>query len=194
MHSCIATCSTINRKDLYDITNITKQDFSVINNIPYEFAVFEQTNLQPAWNKLDYVIALLNSYDSVLWLDDDAGFLKFDNIFTELQTIEFFGIAETFEGLNSGVFYITKAAIDYLFAAKLLYDKYKNNSLYEQPAILEAIQSKSYTILNGAKYNATIFESVSNYVTTDTSILHLAGYIFKQPIKKDFIARLFKLY
>ena len=58
--SVVITCATPDRGWLFDITNPTKQSFSVKHGTPYIFRtdIYPDTSYKPGWNKID----MINTY------------------------------------------------------------------------------------------------------------------------------------
>lgn len=201
MKCAILTCSTPNRKWLYDITNPTKQKYCEKYGYTYIFSdtYFPDKSRHPYWNKIAFVRDYLEQFDSVIWLDDDAGFIKYDRPLTELIASNF-GYCEDINGLNCGVFSV-KSTDENLFIFNYIWTKgysvFHKNKFPEQDA-LKYIYQKSKpqlsTKLDGSIYNAYDERIIvsNNKRTEDTLILHIAaGSKFKEQ-NKDFIRDLYE--
>lgn len=79
-------------------------------------------------------------------------------------------------GLNTGVFIVNKTdkLISALKYAYSLYEKYKSSDLYEQLAIVEAINAYKLDIF---ELDRTIFNATPIDSTNKTLILHIMGKI-----------------
>ena len=108
----ILTCTTKDRKWLYDITNITKQKYvSDKPNFTYIFSddFYENIDWGVYWLKPQFIKKHISDYDYILWLDDDAGFIKFDDLIPslrlntdEMQDKSIF-VSTDENGINAGV-------------------------------------------------------------------------------------------
>lgn len=67
---------------MYFVTNCTKQKYCDTFNIDFVKAtICKDYDRHPAWYKILLILKLLKSYDTVMYVDADAGFVSFtDNI------------------------------------------------------------------------------------------------------------------
>ena len=200
----ILTCSTPNRKWLYDITNRTKEIYATRYGYDYIFSdcFYPDRTRHPYWNKIKFIADNMKKYDWVLWLDDDAGFIANTTIEPIFDTNANFLFANDMNGFNSGVMAIKntfemQGAM--LFIWEKLYSIYKTHEFPEQDALFHLIV-KSLNLgksIDGRKYNAYSNQlTISNINQADEStiILHIAGgSVFKER-HKECIANLFSRY
>ena len=73
MKIAVVTCTTENRKWLYDLTNPTKEKYCKKYNVDYIFRtdVYYDKDYLPGWNKILFILEYLNKYDYVMWMDDE---------------------------------------------------------------------------------------------------------------------------
>lgn len=189
----ICTFSTPDRELIQTVTNISKQKYCRLHNLQYEFYTLTEFDKHPAWYKLDYILSMFDKYERLYFLDDDAGFCKYDTDFTQFLSLEHdVNLAITDGAMNTGSFSIVKndrtiAALKY---AATLYEKYKDDVFYEQTALIEAFKhcNVSINVVDNTLINASICTK-----TSDTIILHLMGGI-KNCLKLSFLERIYDLY
>lgn len=174
---CICSCCTPDFSNMYICTNNSKYKYSQTHDIKFVFETIENFDMHPAWYKIKQILNLFDKYSTILYMDADAGFIKFDtNVSEYISDDSDITLCKTTEGLNTGVFVIKKndKTIQALNYALTLYDKYKDSSLYEQEALSEAFDKYS---LNIEKIDDTLFNASPFTATNDTVILHLMGNI-----------------
>lgn len=191
--SAIVTCSTPNRKWLYDITNQTKYKYINKYNVDYLFdnAIYYDNDYLPGWNKIPFIINALRQYQYVLWLDDDAGFIRYDvNIVDyciDASQQKPILICKDLNDINSGVMFFTSCgftinALQYLWNHRNLYkdDNHGHTGRMEQPAIIDlCIQQPNMVMIGNGHilnaYDSSLTISSINQADDDTVILHIAG-------------------
>ena len=191
--AAIITCSTSNRKWLYEITNTTKIRYANLYQIDYLFddSVYYDTSYLPGWNKIPYILDALNKYQNVMWLDDDAGFIRYDvdviNYCINISNGRSIVICKDLNGLNSGVMFFkscafTINALQYLWNNRALYknDNHGHTGHMEQPAIIDLCLKRPMDVMIGDghilnAYDSSLTISEPNQATNDTIILHIAG-------------------
>ena len=210
MKIAVITCATENRKWLYDLTNPTKEKYCKLYNADYIFRtdVYYDKDYLPGWNKIPFILDNLNKYDYVMWIDDDAGFVKFDeNIFDYcldlMKENKSMVICKDFNGINSGVMFIksndfTKNMFNEIWKQRHLY---KNNNhghvgVMEQPAIIDMcnIFTEDVAIGDGHKmnsYDRIYIKSDINQRDNNSIILHIASGKNWKEAHKDLIKKLF---
>lgn len=174
---CICSCCTPNLTDMYACTNYSKQKYCDLYNLKFVFETIENFDKHPAWYKIVQILRLFDKYETVLYIDADAGFIKYDvDINNYFDSVSDVVLCKTDGSFNTGVFTIkrsdkTIAALNY---ALILYDEYKSDPFYEQTALIEAFKKYdvSITQISDALFNASPFNS-----TKETVILHLMGMI-----------------
>lgn len=134
MKIAVITCTTENRKWLYDLTNPTKEKYCKKYNVDYIFRtdVYYDKSYQPGWNKIPFILEYLNQYDYVMWIDDDAGFIKFDfNVFDYCLSVlenKSIVICKDKVNINSGVMFIKSN----VFTKELFKDIWEHRHLYKK--------------------------------------------------------------
>lgn len=211
MNAAIITCTTPNRKWLYDLTNPSKVKYCKKYNYDYVFSTDKMydKNMKPGWNKIQYILENLTKYDYVIWLDDDAGFIKFDEdvIAKAIEVLnkenKTMFICKDLAGLNSGVMIIkSNDFAKYMFTQIWEHRHlFKNNShgypgCMEQPAIctLCDIFTDEVHIGDGSIYNAYDKKykiSKPNQRTANSYILHIAAGSSWKERHKDLIKSLY---
>jgi hypothetical protein len=200
----ILTCSTPNRKWLYDITNRTKERYCVAHNMDYIFSddFYPDSSRHPYWNKIKYIYDYLHKYDWVLWMDDDAGFISNESIEPIFNTDKEFLYATDMNGFNAGVMGIKntiKMRGSFGFIWFKMYETFKTHQFPEQDAIKRLIldELKLGQFIDGKKYNAydrSLTECDINQADANTIILHIAGGSwFKETHQKE-IKELYETY
>ena len=200
----VLTCSTPNRKWLYDITNQTKQKYCSKNNIDFIFSdtFYPDRERHPYWNKIKMICDYLPDYEWVVWLDDDAGFIRDTTIEDVIQTAEApFMFCEDMNGFNSGVMFVKNTDLmqeTFEFIWNKMYHHYKNHQFPEQDALKKVItdlgvgQSINAHLYNAYDKSLTICQQ--NQATDDTIILHIAGGTLFKEQHRDDIRRLYESY
>lgn len=209
MNIAIVTCTTPNREWLYNLTNPSKISYSVKYGYDYIFDTdkYYDRSMKPGWNKIRFIYENLLKYDYVVWLDDDAGFIREDrdvigDAIKEMDGRSIF-ICKDMNGLNSGMMIFKSCE----FSKKFLNDIWDHRELYrnnnhghpgvmEQPAIIDLcnIFTDDICIGDGRIYNA--YDSVytiskPNQRNSDSFILHIAAGSSWKEAHKDLIRRLF---
>ena len=204
MKIAVLTCSTPNRKWLYDITNRTKEKYCTKNNIDYIFSdtFYPDKSRHPYWNKIKMICDYLPKYDWVVWIDDDAGFINDTSIEEVIKNTEKpFMFCEDMNGFNSGVMFIKNTDImqsTFEFVWNKMYNIYKNSKFPEQDALRTIIKDLNVgKSIDGHLYNAydkSLTVCKQNQANENTIILHIAGgSVFKEQHKDD-IKRLYANY
>lgn len=209
MKNVIITCTTDNRKWLYDLTNPSKEKYSKLFNYDYVFTTekYYDKEYKPGWNKIPFILENLEKYDYVVWMDDDAGFVKYDeNILlkaiTEMKEKSLF-ICKDFNGLNSGIMIIksndfSKFLFETIWNNRKFYknDSHGNPGNMEQPAIID--MCKIYTddvfIGDGKIYNSydkRYSKYEINQRNENSYIVHIAAGGKWKERNKDIIKKIF---
>ena len=209
MNLAILTCATQNRKWLYDITNPTKEKFARLNGYKYIFDTefYPDKEYKAGWNKIKFIRKYLNCYDFVMWIDDDAGFIKFDPIDNKLgefiKSRKSLFICKDVNGINSGVMIFkntefSKFMLDTIWEKRSHYknDHHGHPGVMEQPAIIDFCNLEPEEIFIGDgkifnSYDQKICNSLINGRNSDSIILHVANgggwkEAHKQQIKELF--------
>lgn len=200
----IVTCSTPNRQWLYSITNQTKVKYCSIHNIDYIFSdqFYPDKQRHPYWNKIAFIRTYLPKYDWVLWMDDDAGFISSESIFSIFDTNAQLLYANDLNGFNAGVMAFNNTdrvqkCLDCVW--NTMYYLYKDHSCPEQDALYKLFVQDLHIggCIDGSIYNAynrQLTISDVNQATENTIILHIAGGTeFKQNHITD-ISQLYQPY
>ena len=196
MQIAVLTCSTPNRKWLYDLTNKTKEKYCSINGLKYIFSdnFYPDPNRHPYWNKIKYICDNLPHFDWVLWMDDDAGFISNESIIPIFDTDKEFLYATDMNGFNAGIMGVKntlkmRGSFAYIWAK--MYETFKTHQFPEQDAIRKLIidDLKVGKFIDGKKYNAydrSLTKCEINQADKNTIILHIAGGSwFKDTHKKE---------
>lgn len=212
MKIAIVTCATKNREWLYNITNPTKEKYCKEHSIDYKFDTdfYPDKEYLPGWNKILYIRKYLDQYDYVMWLDDDAGFIRFD--FDMQKFIEdnftddkFLLICRDKHNINSGVMIFksckeSKAVLEYIWKYRSLFktDHHGYTGVMEQPAIIDfCLKCPNKVIIGDGHilnaYDEVYYDSPINARTTDSVILHIAGGSDFKNKRRDLIRDLFSL-
>lgn len=209
MKIAILTCTTPNRKWLYDLTNPSKVEFCKKYNYDYIFdsEKYYDKSMKAGWNKIQFILENLPKYEYVVWLDDDAGFIRFDRDVISEAIVKMDGrslfICKDLNGINSGVMIFRSGEFSISFLKEIWEhrDLYRNNSHghpgnMEQPAIIDMcnVFTDDVYIGDGRVYNA--YDSVytiskPNQRNSDSFILHIAAGSSWKEAHKDLIRRLF---
>ena len=196
----ILTCSTKNRKWLYDITNTTKEKYCSAFGYEYIFddAFYPDKTRHPYWNKIKFVAKFLPEFDYVIWMDDDAGFVRYDLPIDNFLRCNF-GYCEDLNGFNCGVFSVKRsfqnaAIFEYIWSH--MYPSFKNHVFPEQDALKEIYQIRTPNLgtqFDGSIYNAydPVVIKSKNQRTAETLILHIAGGSEYKERNKQLIKNLF---
>lgn len=190
MNIGIVTCTTQNRKWLYDITNPSKKKYANLYNYDYIFSdtFYPDTTKGVYWLKPAFIAQhITNKYDWILWLDDDAGIIKFDfNIEQFIKSVEEADkdiyAAEDLNGLNAGVL-LVRSTDNARKIFDFIYNKmepiYKTATFQDQSALIKiATELNTLKLVDGHVFNAynrSLTISPKNQQTNDTFILHIAG-------------------
>lgn len=203
MKIAIITLSNRN-SDYVKYTNITKQKFSDLNkNINFIFINdIILKDKHPVWSKIPAILQIIDNYDYVIWIDDDALICNFN--FDCEKYFDDYDIYYTNDnfGLNFGVFAIKNSEIGKKFLNEILnhYEEFKNNDLKEQDCakfLLSTDNFKSYAKeLPANIWNAYLkiynYYTPNNLVQNDTFIIHLPGTpeIIRNHIIKDLLNKM----
>lgn len=200
----ILTCSTPNRKWLYEITNRTKEKYAVKNGMHYVFSetFYPDKSRHPYWNKIKMILDYLPKYDWVVWIDDDAGFIR-DTSFAEILTKSEkpFLYCTDLNGFNSGVMFVKNTpemADTFKFIWDRMYFAYKDHQFPEQDALKTIIGKLDLgEEIDGRLYNAydkRLTISENNQANDNTVILHIAGGSWFKEHHKEEIKHLYESY
>lgn len=207
MRIAILTCTTANRKWLYDITNPSKEKYALAHGYDYIFSdtFYPDKSKGVYWLKPAFIKENISEkYDWILWLDDDAGIIKPDfDLEAFIMGIEEPGkdiyAAEDLNGLNAGVL-LVRSNIDNKAIFEFIYDKmepvFKNSTFQDQSALEKiAKELKILKLIDGHiinAYNKDLTLSPKNQQTDDTFILHIAGGDGFKRVNVNRIKELFK--
>lgn len=201
MKVAILTCSTKNRKWLYDITNATKARYCSIFGYEYIFddEFYPDKERHPYWNKIKFTSQYLPKFDYVVWMDDDAGFVRYDLPLDGFLNCNF-GYCEDLNGFNCGVFSVRKtiqnaAIFEYIWSR--MYPEFKTHAFPEQDALKEIYQHRMPNLgtqFDGSIYNAydPVVIKSKNQRTQESLILHIAGGSEYKERNKQLIRDLFR--
>lgn len=208
----ILTCTTKDRKWLYDITNLTKQKYVFDKpNFTYIFSdeFSENINWGVYWLKPQFIKKHISKYDYILWLDDDAGFIRFDDfvpllgIGTNVVQNKSIFVSPDENGVNAGVILlkndeVVSGLLDFIIdcAQKTEYRHHKwgDNVPFSQYCNQHR---DSVCLVNCSFFNGRlppISNSPDCLINDKTMIVHIAGgnpgksIIGPQRIKKVFSA------
>jgi hypothetical protein len=205
MKIAVITCTTENRKWLYEITNPSKIDFCKKHSYDFIFSdtFYPDKNKGVYWLKPAFISEnISDKYDWILWLDDDAGFIKdldLENFIQEnAENYSVLAAKDDFNGFNAGVM-IVKSSPEMKNTFKFIYEKmepiYKKSKFQDQDATLKILTELNLIkyvdghIINA--YDEKLTKSKINQRTENTSILHIAGGTEFKLHNLDYIKRLF---
>lgn len=202
MKIAVLTCSTQNRKWLYDITNPTKEHYCKQHKMDYIFSdtFYPDMARHPYWNKIKMICDYLPQYDWVVWIDDDAGFINDTSIEDVIKSAEKpFMFCEDMNGFNSGVMFIQNTELmqqTFEFIWDKMYPVFKNHQFPEQDALKKIINDlDAGQVIDGHLYNAydkSLTICQNNQANENTIILHIAGGSWFKEQHKDDIRRLYE--
>lgn len=201
---CIVTRTTSNRKWLYDITNPTKTKYCNIFGCCYEFQCQDDftSHCDAYWRKVDCVSNLLDRFKYVMWMDDDAGFVRFDfdilKHFNECGKTLF--VCEDENGINAGVYcvrsgYKAKNLINFQSSVR----KASSGLLGEQESLKTwALDNRDDVFIgDGGIFNAHFpgtLMNTKNHFRKETIIVHIAGFDSrKQELGENAIKKCFSI-
>ena len=205
MKLAVITCTTENRKWLYDITTPSKIDFCKRHSYDFIFSdtFYPDKSEGVYWLKPAFIAnTISDKYDWVLWLDDDAGFIKDFDIeqFINEHSYNYSVLAakDDFNGFNAGVM-LVKSTPEMKDTFDFIYNKmepiYKKSRFQDQDATLkiltdlDAIKYVDGHIINA--YDPKLTKSVINQRNNTTAILHIAGGTDFKLHHLDYIKTLF---
>lgn len=211
MKIAVLTTTTSNREWLYSMTNPTKEKYCKKFGYDYKFELdfIADPNMFLGWNKIAFVNKYLAKYDYVVWMDDDAGFIRFDysleDYIKKYMKDKSFAMAKDFNDFNSGVFIIKNDKFGRFMFKKLwenreLYKGTKISKHYgymDQPAIsdfCDLFPQKIY-IADGSfinSYDERLLKSNVNQRNEKSLILHISGGDYMKHDLKEIILTLFK--
>lgn len=204
MRIAVLTCSTPNRKWLYDLTNKTKEKYCGIHNMDYIFSdsFYPDSGRHPYWNKIKFICDNLPKFDWVLWMDDDAGFVSNESIEPIFNTDKEFLYATDMNGFNAGVMGVKntmKMRCSFAYIWLKMYETFKHNQFPEQDAIRKLIidDLKLGAFIDGKKYNAyeqSLTKCDINQADANTIILHIAGGSWFKETHQNEIRTLYETY
>ena len=210
MNLGILTCATANRKWLYDITNPSKEKFAKTFGYDYIFDTdfYPDKDYKAGWNKIMFIRKYLDTYEYCMWLDDDAGFIKFESFESKLSDFihsnKSLFICKDKNGINSGVMLFknsefSKYMLDEIWEHRHLYktNHHGHPGVMEQPAIIDLchIYDDEVYIGDGKIFNAydkRCYDSPINARNSASIILHIANGGGWKEQHKELIASLFK--
>lgn len=190
MKIAILTCTTENRKWLYDITNPTKEKYCKNHNYDYIFSDTFYPNKEKGiyWLKPKFISENISEkYDWILWLDDDAGFINQnfdleDFIKKNEEPNKLIYAAEDLNGLNAGVLLIKscqKSKEIFNFIYEKMEPIYKNKKFQDQDALKDITKDINVLKLVDGKiinaYDKNLTKSIKNQRNEKSCILHIAG-------------------
>ena len=71
-------------------TDYTKQKYSQLHNIDFlSETIPSDYERHPAWYKIKLTLCLFDKYDTIMYIDSDAGFVNFENYIDEYLTESF---------------------------------------------------------------------------------------------------------
>lgn len=209
MKLAILTCTTSNRKWLYDITNPSKEKYAKLFGYDFIFDTefYPDKEYKPGWNKIQFILKYINNYDYVMWIDDDAGFIKFDNIEEKLKDFiksnKSLFICKDLNGINSGVMIFknnefTKFMLNTIWKNRHLYktNNHGHPGVMEQPAIIDMcnLYYNDVFIGDGKIFNAydkICLNSPINNRINESIILHIANGGGWKELHKELIKKLY---
>lgn len=75
---------------MFFVTNSTKQKYCNAHNITFmKETIPREYDRHPAWYKIKFVLQLLETYDTLMYIDADAGFVNFTNNLNEYLNTSF---------------------------------------------------------------------------------------------------------
>lgn len=190
MNIAIITCTTPNRKYLYDITNPAKEKYAKLHKYDYIFSdtFYPDKTKGVYWLKPAFIAEHISEkYDWILWCDDDASIIKqnfdLEKFITDVaESDKLIYAAEDLNGFNAGVL-LVKSCDESKAIFKFVYEKmepiFKHAQYQDQSALeklgkeLNAIKFVDGHILNA--YNSALTISPKNQQNDTTFILHIAG-------------------
>lgn len=207
MKIAIITCTTENRKWIYDITNPSKQKYCESHGYNYIFSnnFYPDRSKSVYWLKPAFIAENISAdYDWILWCDDDAGIIdqnfdleKFIETVQEEDKLVY--AAEDLTGINAGVLLVKSCEMSkqlFKFIFEKLEPIFKTSRFEDQDALI-AITSKmnNLKLIDGKIINAydpRITISPKNQRTADSYILHIAGGTPLKLLKFKLIQEIFK--
>ncbi len=201
----LTCCDRESRKKQLEGLNETKRRLAdSLDGVDYLFEVRKtDASKEATWEKSPMLLDHFDDgYDFLLWVDDDAGFIRFDDFRPEFEKLDpnkyaFFTVESTAPEarehayLNAGVFAIrpTEGARKML---EWVYEKRKGGRkfkyLNDQPVLIEWFRAhqKDCGLLDSSEFNAfpeCFYEDrfFDNRITDRTRIVHLAGSWKRNP-------------
>lgn len=206
MRIAIITCTTSNRKWLYDITNPCKEKYAKEHGYDYIFSdtFYPDKTKGFFWLKPAFIAENISEkYDWIIWCDDDAGIIKqnFDlekfitNVEEEDKLVY---AAEDLNGFNAGVL-LVKSVPESQTIFKYVYEKMEpvfKHAIYQDQTALEKIVKDLdvLKIIDGHIFNAYNKEltiSPINQQTEESFIVHIAG---GEGMKRNNLQKIKELY
>ena len=190
MRIAIITCTTSNRKWLYDITNPCKTQYAKKHGYDYIFSdsFYPDPTKGVFWLKPAFIAEnISDKYDWIVWCDDDAGIIKQDfNLEEFIKSVEepdkLVYAAEDLNGFNAGVLLI-KSTDDSKSVFKFVYEKMEpvfKTAIYQDQTALEKVVKDMdiLKLIDGHifnAYNKDLTISPINQQNENTFIVHIAG-------------------
>lgn len=199
MKYAILTVSTPNRKRIFELTNKTKEKFASEHGMDFIFSDSFKDEIDWKghlyWLKPFYIKKHFADYDAVFWMDDDAGFVRYDFDLSSFigERVKPIYYTEDENGINSGIMILKKCetAQRYLdFWTSTSTDRKFQFRNYDQEALISYANDhpSDFGTLNGSVFNAhhPSFEmKARNSFSSETLIVHVAG----GPGRKDALFR-----
>lgn len=189
----IATVSTPNRRSIYEPTNRTKERFCDLNGMDFLFSDSFKEEIgwegHDYWLKVLFIQKHLKDYDAILYMDDDAGFVKMlPDIKEELYDLPTEPVLYAWdeEGPNSGVIIVQNTLEGRYFSdwwAEAAKRKEYQHGLFDQEAFVEFVGDHPDFChgLDGQVWNAhhpsfkRLLRCPNLYDEERTAIVHVAG-------------------
>lgn len=103
---CICSCCTADLQHMRLCTNLTKKKYSDLHNIDFVIETIPSNyDRHPAWYKIKFVSSLFDKYETIMYIDSDAGFVSYDNDIDDyIQTDFDIALAKTDERIEYAVY------------------------------------------------------------------------------------------
>lgn len=206
MRIAIITCTTANRKWLYDITNPCKAKYASEHGYDYIFSnsFYPDPSKGFFWLKPAFIAEnISDKYDWIIWCDDDAGIIKQDfDLEKFIKSVDepdkLVYAAEDLNGFNAGVL-LVKSNAESKSIFKFVFEKMEpvfKKAVYQDQTALEKLVKdlNVLKIIDGHifnAYNKDLTVSPINQQTEDTFIVHIAG---GEGLKRNNLDKIKKLF